>query len=266
VTLTSDFGTVDGYVGAMKGVLASLAPAAILIDITHEVPRHDIVAGSYALATAAPHFPSGTIHVAVVDPGVGGTRREVVVVAGGQVFVGPDNGLFDRVAPQPDEVYAIAAAHFRRANASATFRGRDVFAVAAAALARGELPRGAGPPCVLRGGAVAAVAMATASGGVIGTIVHVDRWGNLITNIGTVDLRRVGVEVGDVVVVRIAAREWVDVRLARIYEDVSSGALVCYVGSAGTLEISVREGDAAAQLGGSNGKTVEITRALAGHA
>ncbi len=99
ITLTTDFGTADGYAGAMKGTILSIAPAATIVDITHEVPPQDVAAAAFALAQAAPRFPSGTIHVVVVDPGVGGSRREVIVTDGPQLFVGPDNGVFTLVAP-----------------------------------------------------------------------------------------------------------------------------------------------------------------------
>src|SRR5678815_930536 len=107
VTLTTDFGTRDGYVGAIKGVILTLAPDARLVDITHEIPRHDVAAAAFALAQAVPHFPDGTIHVAVVDPGVGGGRAAVIVDAGAHLFIGPDNGLFSLVAPAPQRVHAI---------------------------------------------------------------------------------------------------------------------------------------------------------------
>ena len=135
VTLTTDFGTADGYVGAMKGVLHRNAPGVTVVDLAHDVRRHDVAAAAHVLATAAPWFPAGTVHVAVVDPGVGGARRGVVVVAGEQVFVGPDNGIFALAAPRPTAVHEIAAAGFRVARVSPTFHGRDVFAVAAARLA-----------------------------------------------------------------------------------------------------------------------------------
>src|SRR5687768_8054033 len=99
VTFTTDFGRSDGYAGAMKGVVLSMAPGAVLVDITHDVPARDVQAGAFALAQAAPLFPPGTIHVAVVDPGVGGARADVVVAASGSFFVGPDNGLLALAAP-----------------------------------------------------------------------------------------------------------------------------------------------------------------------
>ncbi len=238
VTLTTDFGEADGYVGAMKGVLLSCAPGLTLVDITHSVPRHDIAAAANALADAAPWFPPGTVHVAVVDPGVGGARAAVVVAARRQLFVGPDNGIFDLVAPRPDAVHAIAEPDFRRGAVSATFHGRDVFATTAAQLALGARPAAAGPATTLRG------RLEFAAGD---RVVHVDRFGNLVTNIA-------GVAAG--ATVRIAGRAIAGV--SRTYESVAVGELCAYVGSRGTIEIAVREGSAAELLGASRGTPVEI--------
>ena len=128
VTFTTDFGAGDGYAGAMKGVVLSLAPAAQLVDITHGVPPMDVAAGAVALAQAAPLFPPGTIHVAVVDPGVGGERADILIEAGGSLFIGPDNGVLSLAARPPRRVYRIESSMFRRDPVSPTFHGRDVFA------------------------------------------------------------------------------------------------------------------------------------------
>jgi len=238
VTLTTDFGVEDGYVGAMKGVILSRAPTVTLVDITHAVPRHDIAAAANALADAAPCFPPGTIHLAVVDPGVGGARTPVVVVAAGQLFVGPDNGLFELAAPQPEAAFAIAEPAFRREPVSTTFHGRDVFAPAAARLALGAAAETAGPPVALAG------RLGLARGN---RVVHVDRFGNLVTDIA-------GVPPG--ARVRIAGQ--VIAGVGETYESVATGALCAYVGSRGTLEIAVREGSAAEMLGAGRGTAVEV--------
>src|SRR3954454_821505 len=146
VTFTTDFGTSDGYAGAMKGVVLSMAPAAVLVDISHGIPARDVRAGALTLAQAAPCFPPGTIHVAVVDPGVGGTRAEVVVAAGGAYFVGPDHGLLALAAPPPRRIWRIDSRELRREPASPTFHGRDVFAPTAGRLAAGWPVERAGPP------------------------------------------------------------------------------------------------------------------------
>jgi len=245
VTLTTDFGTADGYVGAMKGVLHRRAPGVVIVDVSHAIPRHDVAAGAHALATAAPWFPPGTVHVAVVDPGVGTGRRGVVVEAGGQIFVGPDNGLFALVAPAPDSVHEIAAAEFRAGRVSPTFHGRDVFAVAAARLACGAAPSQAGP-------AVEPAGLVRLGGGPHGSdggnrVVHVDGFGNLIT---------------DAAAAGEGASVWVGGRaigpLRRTFADVAPGELVAYVGSSGTVEVAVREGSAAAVLGVGRGAAIAV--------
>ena len=242
VTLTTDFGTADGYVGAMKGVLHRTAPGLVVVDITHAIARHDVAAGAHALATAAPWFPPGTVHVAVVDPGVGGSRRGVVVVAGHHVFVGPDNGLFSLVAPRPAAVHEIAAAEFRAERVSPTFHGRDVFAVAAARLATGAAPHQAGPAVALSG-------RLRAAGGYAHQVVHVDAFGNLITDLAGDGVAATGR-------VRIGGHDIGPLR--RTFEDVARGELVAYVGSGGTVEIAVREGSAALVLGAGRGAAVEV--------
>jgi S-adenosylmethionine hydrolase len=236
VTLTTDFGDVDGYAGAMKGVILSGAPSAVVVDISHAIRRHDVVAAAHVLASAAPYFPPGSIHVAVVDPGVGGARKGVVVAAGEQLFVGPDNGIFSLVAPRPQAVHEITA--FRHPQVSSTFHGRDVFAVAAAHLAAGAALDQAGPPVVLRG------ALPRLADG--HHVVHVDVYGNLITDIPGHAARGV----------RVAGRA-ID-RLSQTYESVAAGELLAYVGSRGTIEIAVREGSAAELLQAARGTPVEV--------
>jgi S-adenosylmethionine hydrolase len=239
VTLTTDFGTVDGYVGAMKGILHRRAPGVAVVDIAHDIPRHDVAAGAYALATAAPWFPIGTIHIAVVDPGVGSARRGVVVVSGGQTFVGPDNGLFALVAPNPDVAYEIAGLGFLAERISPTFHGRDVFAVTAAWLCNGADLVEIGPRVVLEG------RLASGAGP---HVVHVDSFGNLITNVpGGLALGARRIEVAG----RAA-------QIRRTYADVAPGELVAYVGSGGTVEIAVREGSAAELTGAGRGAPVRV--------
>ena len=245
VTLTTDFGTADGYVGAMKGVLARLAPDARVVDVTHEVPRFDIAHGAWALYTAAREFPRGTVHVAVVDPGVGGDRAAVIVAIDGHLFVGPDNGLFAYLAATGtvEGTWAITSTAFRMAEVAPTFHGRDVFAPAAAALARGLPPEAAGPATCLTGRLPWTVTPAIAPGG-YGVVVHVDHFGNLVTNLP-----------GPARAVRIADTVAPPVRT---YCDVARGALACYVGSSGTLEIALRDRSAADVLGVTRGATVEL--------
>jgi S-adenosylmethionine hydrolase len=242
VTLTTDFGLADGYVGAMKGVIARLAPEARVVDIAHDVPRHDVAHAAWVIATTAWEFPAGTVHVVVVDPGVGGGRLEVVATARGHVFVGPDNGVLAYVAGEGAEAFAITSTAFRMPDerTSATFHGRDIFAPAAAALARGLPPDAAGPATCLAG----QLPWAPQAFGGRGAVVHVDVYGNLITNV-----RATGTTVA------VSGRQ---IAVRRTYEDVPEGALVAYVGSAGTVEIAVRGGSAQRTLDVGRGSVVEV--------
>jgi S-adenosylmethionine hydrolase len=249
VTLTTDFGTRDGYVGAMKGVLLARAPGVTVVDIAHDIPRHDVVAAAYALANAVPYFPAGTVHVAVVDPGVGGARKGVILVGEDHFFVGPDNGIFTLVSPEPRASFEIAQPMFRRTPAAATFHGRDMFAVAAARLATGGRAEEAGPPTVLVGAMPLGVVAGDGDIAGAGCVVHVDVFGNLITAIRASEL-------GEGARFRVAGRE-ID-RLSETYESVACGEMLAYIGSAGTLEIAVREGNAALVLGARRGTRVEL--------
>jgi S-adenosyl-L-methionine hydrolase (adenosine-forming) len=254
VTFTTDFGFSDGYVGAMKGVVLSLAPGATLVDITHGIAAQDVTSGAMVLAQAAPLFPPGTIHIAVVDPGVGGARADLVVESGGATFVGPDNGVLSlAAAAAPRQIYRIDAAAFRREPVSPTFHGRDVFAPTAGRLAAGLPAASAGPPLsdlveldqplVRRVG-----------DRVEGTVTHVDTFGNLLTSLPA-DLVPTEAQV------EVSGRQGTfRPTLGKTFGDVPSGALVAYVGSAGLLEIGLRDGSAAAMIGAARGSPVRLRR------
>jgi hypothetical protein len=253
VTFTTDFGTVDGYAGAMKGVVLSRAPGATLVEVTHDIPARDIDAGAFALAQAAPHFPPGTIHVAVVDPGVGGARAEIVVQAGGQIFVGPDNGLLALAAPAPRIVRRITNPAWRRERVSATFHGRDVFAVAAGRLAVGTPIDEAGERQADLVERRPGPAGAPRLGEDDAEILHVDAFGNLVTTYPA------GAPAAGTWL--LAAGEVVHgVTFARTYADVPVGAIVAYEGSAGLVEIAVRDGSAAARTGLARGARIHLRR------
>ena len=258
VALLTDFGTRDGYVGAMKGVLLSRAPAVALIDVSHEIPAGDVSAAAYVLSQAAPHFPAGTVHLVVVDPGVGSERRALALGSQGQFYVGPDNGVFSWVlAADPEcRAHQISDPRFAPAAASPVFHGRDVFAPAAAHLARGgglhelgaaldprELVRCDGPAPQRHGERWS------------GAVIHVDRFGNLVTSLA------LAAELGLPGEKPCAARAWVgerEVRFARTYSDVAPGELVALRGSSGLLEIACNGGSAAAVLGIGRGAVVHF--------
>ena len=250
VTLTTDFGTRDYYVGAMKGVLLSITPGLHLIDLSHEIPPQDILAGAFLLRHAAPLFPPGTVHLAVVDPGVGSARRGLAVASQEQLWVGPDNGLLTYALRSDARVFEIADPGLRRDPVSATFHGRDIFAPAAAHLAAGLPLERVGPP--VDDPVLLAQAHPIVDGDrVTGTVIHVDGFGNLVTNIA----EPVALSLGREVRVRLATDLIID-GLATTYEDVEPGSALALVGSGGLLEISIRGGSAARRLGVSRGDLV----------
>jgi S-adenosylmethionine hydrolase len=251
VTFTTDFGTADPYAGIMKGIVLSLAPDAVLVDITHHVPRHDVAAGALALADAASFFPPGSIHVAVVDPGVGGRRADIVVQTGEGIFIGPDNGLLTVAAHPPRQAYRIESPSFRREPVSATFHGRDVFAVAAGRIAAGTAARAAGAPLA----DIVELERAEASpllDDCRGRILHVDGFGNLVTSLTAEIVQgKWQMDSGDFSGVVCGGRT---------FSDVAAGEMVIYPGSSGRLEIAVRDGSAAAVTSMRTGATFGLRR------
>lgn len=240
ITLLTDFGTADGYVGEMKGVLLSAVPDATIVDITHEIPPHDIDVGRLTLARYWRRFPDGTVHLAVVDPGVGSARAAIAVASHDHLLVGPDNGLLSPALLMPG---ARAVELALPPHASATFHGRDVFAPAAAQLARGADVDALGAPRespVIRR---TPEPRRGADGALVGEVIAIDRFGNAITNLAA--LRARGVEV--------AGRA---VGVCRTYADLRPGEAGALVGSSGLLEIVVRDGRAADVLGLTRGAAV----------
>ena len=255
ITLTTDFGTRDPYVAEMKAVILRLNPTVHLVDVSHDIAVHDIVEGGLAVEAIAAVCAPGTIHVAVVDPGVGTSRRGLAVTAGGQVFLGPDNGIFTPVFSISGwEAFELRAAEYRLAAVSATFHGRDVFGPAAAHLALGIAPSRFGPP--VRDPVRLGWATAREVGGEVqGEVIHVDRFGNLVTSIDAHSVDRVVARAGGVVIVRLAGRR---MPLVRTYGDLAAGGAGALVGSSGRLEVVVREGSAAARLRSGRGATVRL--------
>ncbi|HUF12001.1 MAG TPA: SAM-dependent chlorinase/fluorinase [Longimicrobiales bacterium] len=240
VTLLTDFGTVDGYVGALKATIATTLPHAHIDDVAHDVPPGDIETAAWALGAYWKRYPEGTVHLVVVDPGVGTKRDALAIEADGRFLVGPDNGVLSwalREASRTDAMRSIDRPHDD--EISATFHGRDVFAPAAARLAAGEGITSLGP----RVGGIVRLPWPEPvhrADGIDGVVIHVDRYGNLITNLP-------GGQATSDIVVKVGVTQ-VDVR--RTYGDALPGELVAHVGARGLLEIAVRDGRAAERLGG----------------
>jgi hypothetical protein len=248
ITLLTDFGTADGYVAALRGVIASLAPGASVDDAGHDLEPGDVSAAAWALARYWQLYPVGTVHVVVVDPGVGSERRPLAMEALGRFVVAPDNGCATLVLAEvvAARVHAIDHPAYLRHPVSRTFHGRDVFAPAAAHLACGA-PLESFGPSVSDAVRLPMPVPRTAAGTVHGAVVHVDRFGNLVTNLP-----------GDLsAVLRVLEVEGRGVGPVReTYTSVPTGHVVALIGSAGLIEISVRDGDAAASLGVGRGAVV----------
>jgi S-adenosylmethionine hydrolase len=252
ITLLTDFGLKDHFVGVMKGVIASIAPAARIIDITHEVEPYVIAQARFLLAQSWPYFPKGTIHVTVVDPGVGSARRPILVQAHGHLFVGPDNGLFSDLLEAPGtKVRLIANRKLMLPAISTTFHGRDVFAPVAAYLAVGVAASHAGP--LIRDAiGTSGRALQPSAYRWVGEVVHVDRFGNLITNLPASCTAGSGR-----FVLKIAAYELLDV--AASYSAMAPRTPALVAGSSGFLEITVNQDSAARLLGLGVGTRVEVS-------
>jgi S-adenosylmethionine hydrolase len=197
VSLLTDFGSLDPFVGEMKAVILSICPETRIIDLTHQVQKFNVRSGSFLLAGAAAYFPPGTIHVGVVDPGVGSSRRAIVLQSRRAVYVGPDNGLLVPAAQREGilHVYELTNRSFMRNEIFPTFHGRDVFAPAAAHLACGKMPKECGPE--ISDYVQASYSQPTFDGKTISCeVFHIDGFGNIVTNLSN-DIRRLGLEFGD---------------------------------------------------------------------
>lgn len=263
ITLTTDFGLSDPYVAAVKGVILSINPQTTIVDISHDIRPQRIEQGSFVLAAAWPYFAPGTIHVAVVDPGVGTKRRPIALISTGSLFVGPDNGLLSAALsdaqreaardgpreiplPSPIRAFILANDRFHRNPVSATFHGRDIFAPVAAHLSLGVSPEALGPETeeIVALPPLRAVAEADAS--LLGHVLHVDRYGNLITSIRAEQLSQPSITV------TIRGRS---VRgLVRTFDDCAE--LAALIGSTGFVGIALKGGSAAEELGADVGEPV----------
>ncbi len=255
ITLTTDFGIEDPFVGIMKGVIARINPRAIVVDLTHGIPAQNILAAAMTLRHAVKYFPQKTIHVVVVDPGVGSTRRPLLIAVDETYFIGPDNGVLSLAGEgrQPNRIVHLSNPAYYLKPTSGTFHGRDIFAPVAAYLSLGIAPEAFGetlddyihidPPEVVR-----------AKRSVTGEIVYIDGFGNLFTNIQEQDLTGLGGET-----LSIVLGELTIAGLALNYSTVESGQPVALINSWGVLEIALNKGDVARRFSVRIGEKVYVS-------
>ncbi|MCS7316474.1 MAG: SAM-dependent chlorinase/fluorinase [Bryobacterales bacterium] len=255
VTLTTDFGLADPYVGIMKGVILGVAPRARIVDLTHQIQPFEIAEAGFVIWQSWRYFPAGTVHVVVVDPGVGTLRRPILAEAGGHYFLGPDNGVFSMIFDElPHKVREVTAEAFFLKPVSRTFHGRDVFAPVAARLARGLSPARLGK--LIRDYARQEFFKPVRSGKRIwtGTVLRADRFGNLITNFRLSEFPTVATRP----FLLRAGLETIT-RLAGTFAEVPPGELALVEGSTGYLEIVMNQASAARKLGCGPGSPLELT-------
>jgi len=260
ITLTTDFGLQDAYVASMKGVILSLAPEVRIVDISHEIPPQSVAAGSYVLSCAFRYFPAGTIHLLVVDPGVGTSRRLLLARTESHFFLAPDNGALGLVFAMepPREVLHLTATHYFRTDPSATFHGRDILAPVAARLARGTAPAHFGEPVTDYLLSPLAAPAPQSDGRILLQVIMADRFGNLILNLkeeeyhtlaGSAAARPFHLEISGTTISR----------LLRTYAESEEDGPFALFNSSGYLEIAVRNGSAASELACGAGSTATLT-------
>jgi S-adenosylmethionine hydrolase len=255
ITLTTDFGTTDHFAGTMKGVILGVQPAAQVVDITHEVQAFEVPDGAFTIAQAYRYFPKRTIHVVVVDPGVGSTRRPILAEMAGQFFIAPDNGVLSIVFAQgKPKVRHITNQRYFLKPVSRTFHGRDVFAPVAAHLASGVAPARFGKLIDDYLQLTFHRPTQTGKNAWTGTVLKVDRFGNLITNLHLDDFPNLRIRP-----FRLLAGRQPITRLALTFTESSPGELFVLVGSSGYLEVATNQASAAKQLGCGAGAPIELT-------
>ncbi|MBM4271557.1 MAG: SAM-dependent chlorinase/fluorinase [Deltaproteobacteria bacterium] len=253
ITLLTDFGLKDPYVGIMKGVISRINPHVRIIDITHEIPPHNVEAANFCLMMAYPHFPAGTVHVAIVDPGVGGKRRALGMEFAAGIIVGPDNGIFTGILDREQIINAVEltnSEYWLTQRPGMTFHGRDIFAPVAAHLTMGTPLKALGPEIdpamIVR---LDRPVFPENAPVITGTVQYIDRFGNLITNIPAA---------------YVGGKEWVitaagvRIRGCHTYSDTPRGNLLALEGSHGFLEIAINGGNAQASLQVGYGLSVRV--------
>jgi S-adenosylmethionine hydrolase len=257
VTLTTDFGLSDPYVAEMKAVILSLCPNVTIVDVTHEIEKFNIRMGAFVLASVTPYFPKGTIHVVVVDPGVGTQRRSLIMQTRNGFFVGPDNGILFLAAEKQGiiHIHDITNRKLMLPHVSNTFHGRDIFAPAAAHLANGVLPADFGPEIqeVVK---PEFTKVASSKGVLKGEVLHIDGFGNIITNISKEDLKHLHIKAS--INVELANSE-VKLKLGKTYAETNEVLLI--IGSHGYVEIAVNQGNAAEKFKAKPGDAITLSSA-----
>ena len=257
IALLTDFGTRDHYAGTMKAVALGICSDAMFVDITHDIPPHDVLGGALELAASYRYFPPGTVFLAVVDPGVGSARRAIAAEAGGHRFVAPDNGVLTLVFKDtpPRKVVEVTERRYARPTVSRTFEGRDRFAPAAAWLAKGIDLSGLGRT-LTSWHALQVPEAAVGENKMVADVLRVDRFGNLVTNVDRRTFDRfageggIEIQVGDQAVGKVVAT----------YADADPGSLCALFGSSDHLEVSVNGGSAAERLGLGRGARITVSR------
>jgi len=256
VTLTTDFGQQDHYVGTMKGVILSRCPEAQLVDISHDIPPFSVPAAAYAIDQSAPFFPRGTVHLVVVDPGVGTDRKPLLVTASNQFFVAPDNGVLSFILTRDRKAQAweISNSKLRLPEVSATFHGRDIFAVTTAAIAAGTVkPADAGTPVsepVLHPDVTPRALGANAWQG---SVLSVDHFGNVVTNFASADFEQsLGASFS------LSAGTGTIITLLKSFGGAPAGLCFAYTGSSGFIELALNQASAAAFLSIRAGDSIRL--------
>ena len=259
ITLLTDFGWGDGYIGAMKGVILQINPACRIIDLAHEIPPHDVMGAALVLDQTYSYFPQGTIHVVVVDPGVGGARRPLVLEMEGYRFVGPDNGCFTFVLKRQKELgaYELTEKQFHLPRVSYTFHGRDIFAPVAAHISASVPPSAMGPPLAIADLTSLTIPDPVSEGETLrGEVIGVDSFGNLVTNISQEILGSFAPS--GVVAIEIGGEQIKGLKSS--YEEGKRGEIIALWGSVGLLEISLKEQNLHRERGWGREEHVRIRR------
>jgi S-adenosylmethionine hydrolase len=258
VTLTTDFGLKDPYAAAMKAAILGISPGVVIVDITHDVEKFNVREGAFFLDSVAPYFPEGTVHVAVVDPGVGTQRRPIAIETKHGFFVGPDNGLM--ILPAETQgikhIYELTSRRFMLSYVSSTFHGRDIFAPAAAHLVNGTAIEEFGPQLtnVVRPDFTKVVRNKNF---LTGEVLHVDDFGNIITNIHAKDIA----DFREGMLLVEFPNQKVQVKVSRAYADSKPQELLSLIGSHNYLEIALNQGSAAAKFESKAGDKITLTNA-----